>query len=444
MKKILLATTAIAGVALFANAAAAEVKLELGGYFAGYGVYSDNNEPAGTSLREFDLRRDTEVHVSGETTLDNGLTVGFHTEQDVAGGNTATDEVYGYFSGGWGRVNLGSEDGAAYLLQIAAPSADANVDGLRNYIQALDTAGLSNTGATTSTGFFGSSAGLGLAGATRLDSDQVSDVSNGGTAATDRITYLTPKFSGFQAGVSYAPEQGQNGVSNGFAGVTADNNATDYEKIWDVGARWDGEFQGFGLSVGAGYSNADLEETPATAALTPAGAELVPTISDGVDQWNVGANVAWNAFSLGATYLQESTENNDVVDIGNTGTATNRKLDVTRDTYVVGLGYDNGPWHLGASYLNQQTERDASGVIGTDDGAVAKLDAEAERYTVGAGYTFGPGMTFRGAVAFGNFDRKAVAEDTITAGTGAGADGLGTAAIDRDFTQVTIGTDIQF
>ena len=45
------------------------------------------------------------------------------------------EESYAYFSGAWGRVNFGSEDGAAFLLQVAAPSADANIDGLRQQVQ---------------------------------------------------------------------------------------------------------------------------------------------------------------------------------------------------------------------------------------------------------------------------------------------------------------------
>ena len=41
-----------------------------------------------------------------------------------------TEESYLYFSGNWGRLNLGRENGAAYLLQVAAPSADPNIDGM--------------------------------------------------------------------------------------------------------------------------------------------------------------------------------------------------------------------------------------------------------------------------------------------------------------------------
>ena len=54
-----------------------------------------------------------------------------------------TEESYAYFSGAWGRVNFGKEDGANYLLQVATPSADENFDGLRQYINPQNT-GLSN------------------------------------------------------------------------------------------------------------------------------------------------------------------------------------------------------------------------------------------------------------------------------------------------------------
>jgi len=436
MKRILLAGTAIVGLAALATPAHAELKLNLGGYFSGYGVYADNNEPAATSLHNTGLRRDSELHVSGESTLDNGLTVGFHTEQAL-GGNTATDEAYAYFSGGWGRANLGSEDGAAYLLQVAAPSADSNVDGLRTYIQAI----------TPSDIVFAAGTGVpGLPNTGVLDYDQVSDptapAANGnGNTNTDRLTYLTPKFNGFQAGASYAPQAGQLALGNNIAPMTSDVTVNQFEDIWEVGARWDGEFQGFGISVGGGYSDASLEAQATALALVIGSEDTAPLVTDGVQQWNAGANVTWSGFSLGGSFLRAQTENTDVVDPGNSGaTWVARSLDVTQDTWTVGLGWDNGPYHLGGSWLRTDTERDASGIVGTDDGALAAVDATAERFTVGGGYTYGPGMTFRGAVAWGEFDNST----PVSTGAAGTSGFLGVAANNNDFTQVTIGTEIDF
>jgi len=411
MKKLLLVSTAIAGVAMMSAPASAALKMDLGGYFRGYGVYADNNEPASTSLRRFEFRRNNEIHVNGETTLDNGLTIGAHTELEIANESATAaptangnmvDETYMYTSGGWGRVNFGSEDGAAYLLQVGAPSADSNVDGMRVYIQALNPTvsqatipGLRNSG--------------------------VLSYDHADFRQTDRLTYLTPKFSGFQAGVSYAPKPAMLGLGNGTAGMSTDKDVGQTGQVWEGSARWDGEFQGFGVSLGGGYSDSTLENYT-----RPALVATAPVASDGLRTWNGGANVSFSGFSLGGSYLKSNTQN---IITDSVGPVVNATPDVTQTTWVLGGGWDNGPYHLGASYLHQQTERDASA------STLVKADYKAQRYTVGGGYTFGPGMTFRGAVAWGNF------KNNLQNNAGGGFD---VAANDQDFTQVTVGTDIQF
>lgn len=360
MKKYLVATTALLS-AVIAMPAHAELNLDLGGHFRGYGVYADDNT---AGAREFGLVRDTEVHFTGEATSDNGLTVGVHYETVLGDTNLESDEAYAYFAGNWGRVNLGKEDGAAYLLQVAAPSADSNVDGLRTNIQGINTLGAA------------------------LDYDHAD------FRGSQRVTYLTPKFSGFQAGVSYATDDSDvaTGGGTGVTGLGFDT-ANDFENMWEAGVRWDGEFEGFGLSAGAGYSTAEVQALPAAA--------VAGDFAGDVDTWNAGLNVAFSGFSVGGAYLNSQT---DVF----TGAATQDEAET--DTWVIGAAWDNGPYHVGASYLNSELE-------------VAGVSTEADRYTVGAGYTYGPGMSFRGAVAFG---------DTEVAG------------VDEDFTQVTVGTDIQF
>lgn len=395
MKKVLLAGTALLGLAL-STPASAELNLDLGGHFRGYGVYTDQDSPAATSLREFDFRRDTEVHFTGEATSDNGLTVGAHYEAFI-GGDITTDEAYMYMAGNWGRFNFGSEDGAAYLLQVAAPSADSNVDGLRTNVQTVNSTGLGTlatlgTNVTEYTGVFSSNfssntLGSGLA---------IVDYDHADFQDTDRLTYLTPKWSGFQAGVSYAPEAGQNGIGNALAGMATDDDINDFEDIWEAAVRWDGEFEGFGISFGGGYSTASLE---AEAAVPAAG-----DAADDIDTWNAGLNVAFRGFSVGGAYLNSDTQVGDGAAAGG--------VDLENDTWVVGAAWDNGPYHLGVSYLNSDTDVDTDNI-------------DIDRWTVGAGYTYGPGMSFRGAVAFGNVD------DSVT-------------ATDEDFTQVTVGTDIQF
>jgi hypothetical protein len=375
MKKYLVATTALIS-AVIAMPAQAELNLDLGGHFRGYGVYADDDT---ANARDFAFVRDTEIHFTGEATSDNGLTVGVHYEAVLGSTNVETDEAYAYFAGNWGRVNLGKEDGAAYLLQVAAPSADSNVDGLRTNIQGVNT----------------------LSGVA-LDYDHAD------FRGAQRLTYLTPKFSGFQAGVSYAADDSDRATTGGagaLGGIGTDA-VGQFENMWEGAARWDGEFEGFGLSAGAGYSTGEVQATNL----------LVDPRNDKVETWNLGLNVAFQGFSVGAAYI-EST-----VDFGALPAAPTAPgiFGGDSETWVVGAAWDNGPYHVGASYLNSDID---AVTYTTGPASSAAGTVEVDRWAVGAGYTYGPGMSFRGTVAMGDVE-------------------IGTT--DEDYTQVTVGTDIQF
>lgn len=423
MKKILLAGTAIVGAAVLASPAQADLKIDLGGHFRGYAVYNDQDETStagtGDELRNFEFKRDMEVHFTGETTTDSGLTVGVHAELDLGstspyGGrvyssplpaNPGTfgptsddsgsmlDEAYIYFSGGWGRVNFGSEDGAAYLLQVAAPSADSNVDGMRVYVQALN-ADVWDDGIANNS----------ILGTNGLDFNVRLGYDNAFFRDSERLTYLTPKWNGFQAGASYAPQAGQQIVDGAFAGASIADNTTDFEDLWEVAARWDGEFEGFGISAGIGYSTASGTDETA--------AGVGNFGSDDLSAWDAGLNVSFNDFSVGVAYLNADTGVAEAAGAGQSAEI---------ETWVVGAAWDNGPYHLGATWYNTDIGNNVYGL-----GLAGTRDVEIDRYTVGGGYTYGPGMTFRGSVAFGNVDSSTAA------------------ANDTDFVQVGIGTDVNF
>jgi len=141
MNKLLLGSAAIAGLLLASAPAQAQMELTIGGHSKNYVGWLDQDETAGASnVNEFDIVRESELHFNGESTLDNGLTFGFQVEMEVDGADDANtiEESYIYLSGTWGRVNFGSEDGAGYLLQVSAPSADSNIDGIRQYIQPVN------------------------------------------------------------------------------------------------------------------------------------------------------------------------------------------------------------------------------------------------------------------------------------------------------------------
>ncbi len=372
MKKLLLSSAAILGLAVASPALAQDdsaLNLDIGGHYKGYASYVDQDETPGTEVRSVDWLQETEVHLQGETTLDNGLTVGAHIEAEVdAGDAAAIDESYAYFSGTWGRINAGDEDGAAYLLQVAAPSADSNVDGIRQFVSGFNPAA------------------AGLAAFTEGTLDYDNDLTND----ANKLTYLTPVFSGFQAGASYTPDT-KNVLANAGAapgafvsstlGNTLDDQAGQYGDAYEVAGRYEGIFNNVGFIAGGGYTNVQAENETAG--------------QDDFEEWNVGLDLDIGAFGLGAVY----TENNNGADTND-----------NNDTYVIGADYTTGPFKLGASYLNN--DNDAGGI-----------DTDTDRYTGGVVYTYGPGMSFRGSVSY------------IDAEVG---------AADVDGTNVLLGTQINF
>ncbi len=408
MKKLLLSSAAVCGLALSAGTAHADgLKLDVGGWFKGYGVYMDQDEgrqrngaALGTALageaREFDFARHTELHFTGETTLDNGLTVGFHLETEVDGDDSAAvEESYAYFSGNWGRVNFGAEDGAAYLLQVEAPSADSNIDGLRQLIQPVNynflTGGNGDDDADNVTGL---AAGTGVA----------FDYQQNVTGYDDKLTYLTPILSGFQLGLSYTPDIGD---ANDFEGNRASDVQNAFGQAYEGAVRYEGQFEGVGVALGAGFTHRDLE----------ARRSGVGTVdfTDDRQAWNVGVDFDFGPFGLGVAYVEDNNGEAERVAAGNTGTVDDEEI------IVVGADYTVGQFKFGASYYNSEN----SIVNGTTFQGL-----ETDRYTGGVVYTYGPGMTFRGSVSYIEHDGAQGAFDT--------------SSDDLEATSVLLGTQIKF
>lgn len=325
MKKVLLSTAAVA-LAFSAMPAHAEINLNVGGFFKGYAAYVDQDEDGTGEVNNFDFLKSTELHFTGETVLDNGLTIGFHSELKIDGADesAAIDESYMYVSGSWGRVNFGEEDGAGYLLQVAAPSADSNVDGLRSYIQPVN----------------GVVLGLG--------EDLVLDYDQDPTGKATKLTYLTPVLSGFQAGVSFTPDS--DAAADDFAGIGLTDEVDDIGRTYEIAGRYEGQFSNVGFAVGAGYSHGDLEEKGA--------------LTEDRKVWNVGLDLDFGPIGFGAVYKEDNF-------------ATGGK---DEEVIVVGVDYTTGPFKLGASYADFDH-------LGGDADIDAKRYTGGVVYTYGPGAT---------------------------------------------------------
>ena len=330
MKTLLLCGAALCTMTAAYPALAADdsvVQLNLGGFFKGYVSYVDQDEAAGQGVRSVDIIRSTEVHFTGKTTLDNGLTVGTHIEAAADGGDGFDiDESYIFFSGDWGKVNVGRTWGTPKILGVYAPSADANIDGFSHFIQPINftAAGLTNIGET----------------------DYEQDVS----AKVDKISYISPLFSGFQGGVTFTPT-----VNNTSRSITG--NSTDDPELSDV---YEGAIR---------FEN-KLDDTTSYrlgAAYTKAQTEIQST--DSRTAWNVGADADIGAIGVGISYqVDDLGSNSDEVKY-----------------LVVGADYTVDNVVYGTSYYNK------------DDGV---NNFDLDRYSVGATYKVIPGLSFRGSVGY--------------------------------------------
>src|SRR5690606_24129692 len=310
--------------------------------------------------RSHDFFREAEIHFKGEVALDNGMKVGLDVQLEAETCGDQIDESYLWFQGDFGKVVLGSENSAAYLMSYGAPAADANFDGADpNYAWA------------PFADKFGEST---FAYAPNMTSD------------SEKITYFSPRFGGFGFGVSYTPDntedQGSSAIparDNDSAAYAGRTGASAQSDIVELGVNYEQKFDGFGVLAGLTYGFANDVER---------GAQL-PGDPDEKKQreWSAGLNLTFGGFTVGGGYWWN-----------NGGLSS----DGDYEAYTAGLAWANGPLRLAASYMNYEIE---SGNVG---GRFAVEnpgdDLEMDRYVVGASYVYAPGMQVRGTIQYWDWD----------------------------------------
>jgi predicted porin len=245
MKKVLLGTTALLGAGTIAGAAQASdgIKLDVGGFFQTVyqGVFDKKSDGHFGNHRNTDrLLQNAEIWFKGETTLDNGLTVGAQVELEAedasagpgTGGNSdQIDKSFVYWSGGFGRVQIGSQDGPIAACPVFPPGATANFSGFSPASWGSNDPRASNS----------------------ICSDTIGN--------SQSVKYTTPNFAGFQLILAYSPsanaeDYSQQGVNN--AGTPSNPSGTAHHNFaayvtysyagdgwgvdWGGGGSWQGSF----------------------------------------------------------------------------------------------------------------------------------------------------------------------------------------------------------
>jgi len=229
MKKSLLATTALAALGAVAVASPASANFEVGvsGYMEQWFGYSDNTDAVPNS-DIFDQFSDSEFFIGFSQTLDNGLEIGgeIQVEGQQDAGAEHVDEQYIFINGSFGRLELGTDNGAGYRMHYGIRSNGIGIDegDVRSWVAGAAGA-LRTTSQTTS-----------------IDNDE------------NKITYFSPRVNGFQIGASFMPEMDINN-SNG-AGAGGKEVDANRDTGYTLGANYTTNVADMSLRASIGFADA--------------------------------------------------------------------------------------------------------------------------------------------------------------------------------------------
>lgn len=332
--------------------------VDVGGFmdqFVGFASNKGEFEKANNvKYGETGIKSNTEIHVSGSTSLDNGIDVSFKVELEGDTKNAGNDEAYLTVSGDFGKIELGNNDGASNQLHVGAPSVGA--------LGAVDT----GAGDFIKSNFQGTTA-----------------VNASGSGDNSKVTYVSPSFEGFQIGASYTPNAGSEAAGGGTTQVDLEDKISN---IISLGAAYSVDMDGASVSAAVGYEMGN-------AVKVAAGTDK----PDSYDWLSAGLNVSMSGFTIGAEYGVRKGNDNE-------------KNDDKSTTYAVGVSYamDDASVSLGWQTAEFETDLTAA-QIATGGSATAstttngyKFD-EADKFNyfeLGASYKLGTGVDWKSSLGY--------------------------------------------
>jgi outer membrane protein OmpU len=360
MKKILLGTTALIGAGMLASAASAAEppKVTVSG-FANFeaGFVSDDFDDA---QRQRGFRNDTEINFNVDGKTDGGLGYGamISLEADVGSGfddadsssadSDAEDQgfnasrTYLYVEGGFGRFEMGSTEGVEDLLKVDASNIARGTGGIdgdwRFFANTAPAAGnliIARPDLPMAYGW-GDAAGGPI---TPFGDKQNNNV--------NKISYYTPRWSGFQGGLSYAPDSSDRGQ------VVTMNDST-------------GNITGDNIAAAVNYSG-QFNQVSVQAAATGEWGDNNTAAAEDLSAWNAGVILGFAGFSVGGSY-------------GDWSDSYQPSGNDDSNYWTAGAAYENGPFGVSLTYMNSQL--DVGGDTNDFDNVVLGADYQlAEGFT---------------------------------------------------------------
>ena len=293
-----------------------DINVKLGG-FAG-GAFFDARQSAGPAYPGgYNIARssgEARANIRAQRILDNGLILGaagnFLLYHDKLSGdqydNDFVEKAFVFVQTGFGRVEIGQQDGAAFTLGLAGPIANEEVT--------LENRNISLFPDPVAGGDFA-----------RVFQSVTSVQSTSNFA---KIDYITPRLFGVQIGASFTPQTVRTPLP--FTGNPS-NDPGRQQNIWEIAANYTGYISNLAVGLSAGFAHGSLRNGTAG--------------SDGLYDWALGVQLATMLsdvrLSLGGAYRDSNAYafNLDSVLAQGATHATHLSATSEWNSWIAGLEY---------------------------------------------------------------------------------------------------------
>lgn len=365
MKKTLLGTTALVSAGLVAGPALASdpLTVTVGGTVTTGIYYIDADDLGPVQYNESAVKLVARnIDINAEGTLDNGMVAGVMATLSLgddwnthfANNDAAFRELFAYLEGGFGRFEMGGTDGAAFKMHYTSPWF---VPG-----NGVDSPNILNLPSTVATGRHSTFSLM--------------------AADANKVTYFTPRFAGFQLGLSYTPDVSYNGPNPNGLGALPGGTLGRIDNVVEVALNYAGSFGSVDLGADGFYVTGDAN--------VPLGTSSDP------EEMGGGLNIGIAGFTLGGAYYKSE-------DLAVTSIPVISGANFEDEVWTVGLSYATGPWTVGVAYLEDEVSTPGASV-------------DTTTWQTGGGYNLGSGVDIGLDLQMTNVDAGAVDYDAQSAG----------------------------
>ena len=337
------------------------------------------------------MRQEIRINFTGQTTLDNGITVGVLVGlngENVAksGSTTQVNRAYADFSGKFGLVRVGEANSALVTDCVVDPGNVTSNFGVNSPNESFSDVGFAQSrNQTTGTANVANSPGG------YFSTFGVAPMGSIGTCfgiegKGNKIMYFSPSFGGLTFGVSFTPTGGQRRAGGGLSygtDVTAPGPGNAGNNILSVGVDYTHDFGGWNLTAGGGGEWAFTQYTPAGGNANNKPAWYQAGVQIGIGHFAFGASGAYYQNYAHAGYASTTASSED-------------------DGWVVsgGASYTIDAWSFGLQGEYGSYQQSASAILGTSAAGISADNEKMWGISFNTAYALGPGISLEGQVAY--------------------------------------------